>query len=339
VLVDLSNITRQSTIGPSVYPASLQRWDRTRAAWIAEFGQPDDGFYLVADANLASKMSASDRRKLEDLVARGEAEIAPSGVEADDIIMDYLARRTATVVALDKYRDKMNRPEARESDIRLIVVRGASLTFEKRKHERILSAHRTSLADAKLMQRLGLHDNSPELGFRWLCKTATCQPVVELPDVQRGVPACPHCGAFLDKGERWRRPVWVKLMTRETAQSRWAEADRFIIEDGDERIIGREHEYRDGAELEVLPFLAEQVGMISRRHLQIDNVDGTIFVEDLGSTHGTDIQAALPNGQWAPWVPLRSGVRRQFTKRTRIRLAKTHLVIELSGRTLPDVDH
>ena len=145
VIVDLSNLTREKSLGPSAYAASLHRWDKVRAAWVKTFGEPPDGFLLVADANLMSKMGRSDQRRLQDLVADGIAEIASEDVEADDLIFDHLTSRKATVLALDKYRDKMKRVEARNSDVRYVVSDGVSISFPRRKHERMLSAEVTRL--------------------------------------------------------------------------------------------------------------------------------------------------------------------------------------------------
>lgn len=44
VIICLSNVTREKTLGFGAHEAALERWDRLRSAWVTRFGEPPEGF-------------------------------------------------------------------------------------------------------------------------------------------------------------------------------------------------------------------------------------------------------------------------------------------------------
>lgn len=324
VFVDLSNVAKDELLGYSTEHAALSRWDRLRSVWLRERPQSSVTFVLIADASLGRALSAIDRVRLSQLVARREAIVVP------DADVEVLRRAVATAgIALsnDRYVDHRRTPGLDRAQLVSWVVRGESIRFQQRSLERLLSAVISARAQKQALKELGLTDDAPELQYRWFCENEACaNDLVALPRVAASKVTCPECGAFLDRGPTWQDPIWLKVMHAGD------EVKRFVLEDGDSVYLGRgvgddtislADRYEYGADVIAL----------DERHVELANEGGRLKVRDNSTGDGTSLR--LPgSGQrnlLSPPVPVSSSSRTWVTRGAKVVLGRTRFTVQISG--------
>ncbi|MGW0585848.1 FHA domain-containing protein, partial [Streptomyces sp. NPDC002920] len=218
-LLELSNVVRQTSIGPRG-PRSLRRLGLVLRALMDLTGDPDVSVYLVADTSLLGGQrefgDPAEVRRLRGWVAGGLVEEVD---DADERILD-LARMTGTrVVTGDQYVDhrlqhpwiqgntwQFLRPEARPDGSVTVVPMDMGVRTEAE------ISHRMELSALKKQGLLG-PSRTPltEVIMRaWRCPEPRCGLYdlhrgerVLLPRMRRGAPTCELHGVPLaDEGPR-----------------------------------------------------------------------------------------------------------------------------------------
>lgn len=322
VFVDLSNVTKDPLLGPSNAHAALSRWERLRTLWVRDRGPAR--FTLVADASLPRALSRPDRMNLDRLIERGEAVVVP---DADTEVLRQAIAAPGIALSNDRYVD--HRRTAGLQGARLVgwVVRGPNVRLQERTLDRLLSAVISARAHRQELKELGLSQRSPELRFRWTCSDPACPAgVVAVPRMMRGSAMCPECGAYLDRGEPWQNPIWIKVLHGP------AEVLRFVLEDGEYVFIG------SGTAEDIIS-LAEDADAAERpalaeRHLEVENEAGVLRARDAGSTRGSAVRlpAAGERNVFRPPVALSARTFTTVGIGSKIVLTGTRLVVQIAGQ-------
>ncbi len=323
VFVDLSNVTKHELLGFSQHHAALSRWDRLKNEWLRTRGEHFD-FVLVADSSLYRALSHPDQRRLKELERTGDVILVG---DADVEILERSVRGGGTVLSNDRFVDHLRMPGI--DRVRLVgwVVRGDNLLFVDRPLERLRSALISARAHKQLLKEAGLREDSPQLRFRWHCRDKTCgEDLVPVPAIRGDTSVCPSCGAFLERGDPWRDPVWVKIMHGQS------EVNRFVLEEGEAVYVGR------GADDDTISLAddfdhASDVLALELRQIRLENRAGKLYVIGQETTKGTALRYPV-GGQrnlMAPPVPLQSGEERVVSLGWKIVLARTPFVVQISG--------
>ena len=325
-MVDLSNVLRDDTLTPSPRRAAWGRWDKLRGAWVRQFGVPSEGFHLVADSNLRQDLSASDQVMFDNQASRG---VLRTSNYADPVLLDVAVQHGYAVISRDTFADHRKRRGVSGLSIYLWRSRpSGQVDFLRRDVSMPMSAVISFRQDNEQIKRMGLDPDASELTHKWYCRHEPCgESLVVVPDMRAGAPKCPECGSYLERGDKWDDPVWVKVL-------HGSEVVRFFfLEHGDEIILGRTA--GDGVEEIASGLPDDEQSRISRRHLQIRNDAGTVFVTDL-SSNGCKVSHADPTGRrrWLPPAPWPKNKEQALRARDRLRLNSTKIVIELSGRQI-----
>lgn len=323
VFVDLSNVTKDPLLGQSNSHAALSRWDRLRTVWVRDRGPAR--FTLVADASLPRALSRPDQMSLERMVAQGEALIVP---DADTEVLRRAIASRGIALSNDRYVDHRRMAGLQGARLAGWVVRGPNIRLQDRTLDRLLSAVISARAHKQELKELGLSERSPELRFRWTCSNAACTAdLVAVPRLVRGSAVCPDCGAYLDRGEPWQDPIWLKVLHGPT------EVLRFVIEDGEYVFIG------SGSDEDIIS-LAEDAdeaerSTLAERHLELENQGGTLRVRDAGSARGSAVRlpAAGQRNVFAPPMALSARTFTTVGLGSKIVLGGTLFVVQISGGT------
>lgn len=325
VFVDLSNVAKHDLLGHSQHHAALLRWDRLKNEWLRSRGEPSD-FILVADSSLHRALSVPDQRRLR------EAEIAGNVVLVDDAdteILDRAVRAGGMVLSNDRFVDHLRLPGVNQ--VRLVgwVVRGDNVILVDRSLERLRSAVISARAHKQLLKEAGLREDSPQLRFRWFCRETTCgDDLVPVPALKNGSAICPSCGAFLERGDEWRDPIWLKIMHGQI------EVNRFVLEEGEAVFVGR------GADDDTISLAddfdhAADVLALDLRQIRLENRGGKLYAIGQETAKGTALRYPV-GGQrnfLAPPVPLQSSEERLISLGWKIVLARTPFTVQISGGT------
>lgn len=322
VFVDLSNVSKDASLGASENHAALHRWERLRAEWLRVRGRAD--FVLVADRSLLTALSRVEQARLNALVSAGQAMIV------DDADTEVLRRAMATegyALSNDRFVDHRRLQGLQKAHLVGWVARGDGIRFQERSLARLLSVLVSRRADKQALKELGLQEDSTLLQRKWFCRNAGCnRDLVASPRVVRDAPTCPACGGFLEAGDTWRVPLWLKVLHGDV------ELLRTVLEDGEHLILGNG---TDGATLPLASGAASQpdVLRLSDRHAEFANVDGHLLVTDLGSAHGTSIRlpAARERNLLLPPGPLLSHQPTLVPAGAKVVLARTRITCQLSG--------
>lgn len=326
VVVDLSNVLRDEKLVQSRKLASWGRWVKLKGEWIRQFGPPERGFRLVADANLRQDLSAGDKVTFDRLASTGSLRI--SGY-ADPELIDLAVQLGFPVISRDSFADHMKRPGA--NSLHLYTWRSrpsGSVDFLRRDVSLPMSAVISFRQDHEQIKRLGLASESPELDYKWFCRHTPCpESLVVVPDMHSGKAKCPSCESFLERGDRWHDPVWIKVLHGNQV------VRYFFLEHGDEVVLGRQA--ANGVEEIAADLPEDEQSRVSRRHLVLRNDAGTLLVTDV-SSNGCKVSHADPTGRrrWMPPAPWPQNKEQALRERDRLRLSSTKLVIELSGRQI-----
>jgi FHA domain len=288
VVVDLSNVCRDRTLGAGGRRAAWSRFERLGAAWRRQLGGPPAGL-AIADANLRFLLSPADRRRLEVAERAGAVRVARGGADAE--ILALAERSGALVLSMDLFRGHRrahpwiqgcaDRFYGWEADTRSgvrVAVRdmGRSSDHSLSRHEESDSLRGRGFdvrrrTDRSLLRHAYRCPRESCLHARYNPERLLVPPVRG----ERRDPRCPGCGTpLVDLG---RRPPAVEIVVdldgRETL--------RRMLEEGEEVELGRaDVEPRDGA-----PAPRE----VSRRHLLLTFEDGRLLARDLGSRNGTAV--------------------------------------------------
>lgn len=225
VFVDLSNVAKDELLGYSTEHAAMSRWDRLKAVWTRERPAPPATFLLIADSSLVRALSAGDRTRLAQLVERGQAVVVP---DADVEVLRRAVHSCGVALSNDRYVDHRKTEGLDRAQLVGWVVRGDSIRLQQRSLERLLSAVISARAKKQALKDLGLREDAPELDYRWFCRNDGCSTdLVVLPLLTRGNVTCPDCGSFLDRGDPWSDPIWLKVLHD------GKEVRRFVLEAGE----------------------------------------------------------------------------------------------------------
>lgn len=340
-LVELSNVVRQTSIGPRG-PRSLRRLGLVLRALAELTGDPDVSVYLVADTSLLGGHrefgDPAEVRRLRRWVADGLVEEVD---DADERILD-LARMTGTrVVTGDQYVDhrvehpwiqgntwQFLRPEPRSDGSVVLVPMDMGVRTEAE------ISYRMELAALKKQGLLGpARTPLTEVIMRnWRCPEPRCTLYdvhrgdrVLLPRMRRGVPTCElHGTPLTDEGPRSAAAQLKVVIDR-------ACVARYTLDEGSEAHIGR----LPGPEGIALHSLLspEVAAQVSRRHVAVSARGGTVLVRDV-STYGTRMRRAGRKGVPGPWETLPPGTDRSFRPGDEVELAPG-VVLTRSGRRFP----
>jgi hypothetical protein len=322
-VVDLSNVTRDASLGFSYDKAAWSRWERLQSAWIRETGT--GAFVLVADDTLRPRLSRADQVRYDQALQSGHLVECPT-TETDGTLLARAVADQCAVISRDAFIDHRREPGVTELAVFKWSATRGRVTFRRISMERPLSLVESRRIDKQELLKMGLDSNSPVLDQPWRCTNAGCSAdLVVYPNVRKGDPRCPSCDSFLTSDRPWKEPVWVKILVGDEV------CVQQLLEDGDEVILGRES---SPDVLDVSAFLdGSEQSRISRRHLLLRNEGGHIRAEDLDSTNGTTVASpVVGKRQWLPPARWPAGQSAGVSAGARIRLGGTALRIELSGR-------
>ncbi|MEI6620742.1 MAG: FHA domain-containing protein [Actinomycetes bacterium] len=324
VLVDLSNVCRDESLGFSTEKASWPRWIRLEAAVRGHLGA-ETAFHLIADTNLREFLSRSDQARF-DLGVRDKS--IETSATADQLILDDAINRGAFVLSNDGFTDYMKMPGVLDLHILRWGVRMGSVLVTEVRLQAPHSVLITERVEQEEVKRKWA--NPRDLDRKWRCRNDTCiEGLVLIPKMREGSALCPSCESYLSDEGKWRDAAMVKILCGSS------EIGRLTLEDGDRCTVGR---LDDGvAGFDPSAHLAPaEADKISRRHLELRNEQGRILVEDLESTNGSEVltptESRLRRKGWRPGVRMRPGTVVTLRRGTRVRLGGTRVVVELSGR-------
>ncbi|MER5934283.1 FHA domain-containing protein [Streptomyces sp. NPDC002054] len=340
-LVELSNVVRQTNIGPRG-PRSLRRLGLVLRALMELTGDPDVSVYPVADISLLGGhrefADPAEVRRLRRWVADGLVEEV---ADADERILE-LARMTGTrVITGDQYVDhrlehdwiqgntwQFLRPEPRAGGTVALVpmdmgVRSAAEISRKME----LSA----------LKKQGLIGPSSTpmttvIMRSWRCPERRCSLYdtrkggrVLLPRIRGGVPTCELHGLPLeDQGPRLGT-AQLKAVIDGVCVA------RYTLDEGAEAQVGR-HPGPAGIALHSL-LKPETAARVSRTHVTVSARKGSVLIRDV-SSYGTRMRPAGRRGGFGPWEPLPPGTGRPFRPGDEVELAPG-VVLTRSGRRFP----
>lgn len=323
VFVDLSNVVKDQALRPGRH-AELVRWDRLQAAWMRERGAPAQ-WLLVADASLARALTRGEQMRLDGMRARGQLVVAS---DADTALLNYAVAARGTVLSNDRFVDHLKMPGLDAVSLVGWRVMDGRLSLVPRLLDRLQSVLISQRGAKQLRKELGLADDAPELGYRWFCRDAGCAiDLVALPRLQRGDAVCPTCGSFLEQGDAWRHPVWLKLMHSSD------EVLRFVLQDGDRTFVGRatdEHTVALAGEVD----LARDVLVLEAHYVELRNDGGKLWLTDLGGAMGTFIRHPVAGRRniHMPAAPLPGGREVSLTPGVKVVLGRTPFTLQIAGR-------
>jgi hypothetical protein len=327
VFVDLSNVSKHELLGFSQHHAALSRWDRLKAVWLHARGEPSR-FVLVADDSLLRALSRPDQLRLQDLQRRGEAIMVR---DADVELLREAARFGGTVLSNDRFVDHLRMSNLDKVTLVGWVVRGDTILLAERPLERLRSAVISARAQKQQLKQMGLGEDSPELGFRWYCRESSCgSDLVAIPALRRGTACCPACGAYLERGQPWRKPLWLKIMHGQS------EVNRFVLEDGETVCVGRGTD-DDTVSLAEEFEHASDVLALDLRHVELQNSGGRLYAVDLSTARGTALRypVAGQRNLLSPPTSLLPGEARPVPTGWKIVLGRTPFTIQISGQQGP----
>ncbi len=322
VFVDLSNVCKDATLGFSENHAALHRWERLRAEWLRVRGRAD--FVLVADRSLLTALSRLEQVRLHALADAGQAVIVD---DADTEVLRRAIAAEGSALSNDRFVDHRRLEGLQKAHLVGWVARRDGIRFQERSLARLLSVLVSRRADKQALKDLGLQEDSTLLQRKWFCRNSGCdRDLIATPRVVQNAPTCPACGGFLEAGDTWRLPLWLKVLHGD------AELARTVLEDGEHLILG------NGTDSNTLPLPSEaasrpDVLLLSDRHAEFANVSGQLFVTDLGTAHGTAVRLppAGARNVLLPPAPVLSHRPTPVPAGAKVVLARTRITCQLSG--------
>jgi len=294
LVVDLSNVCRNSSLDSSGEVASWDRIVRVLEVWNSKFPQfKKPKTRLVADNNLRFKLVGDDLSQFKEALKLG---IVIEAEKADPVLLDLAESSGCLILSNDNYvgyqaeRPWIHDPHqkrfiqiaASRSEIILNEVTHVERTgFSKSRAEESdrLKNHRIDLkrdAKSELLQSL----------FR--CGNPKCIRRAVLPDGAISTPEkgsgdsaiCPGCREPLTRVGEASRTVVLKLTNIKSRKDL-----RLPLEVGREFVLGRIE-----SDISLAEVLTESdLSRISRTHAKIGFDGDRLYFEDLGSSNGSTI--------------------------------------------------
>ena len=244
--------------------------------------------------------------------------------DADTVLLARAIEARGIVLSNDRFVDHRKMDGLDRATLIGWSSKGRGIEFHRRPLDRLLSAL-ISLRQAKQdLKDLGLHEDSPELRFKWWCRNDGCEEeLVALPMIRGGSALCPECDSFLFKGSEWADPVWLKFMCGEI------ELARAVIEHGESLVVGRAPG-PDGL-VPAEPAMIPDVRHLDDRHAQLANHEGRLTVRDLGSDRGTAIRPRGPGKVKRYGPPMPVGAKAVVVRvGDKVVLGKTPLTVQIT---------
>lgn len=327
LVVDLSNVCRDDSLGSAQRPAS---W--TRLAVLAE---AITGFLghlpravCIADASLRNAFDRDDRRIFEDAEATGFVEVAERF--ADDELLNVCEEAGCLVLSNDQFRDHRRERSWIDGDEDHFLgwrVRDGDVEVFRRRMAVLGDATKSRFEEAVELKHAGIRPDRTThrdvLTTVWRCENTGCmaaklapQGIPGLPVLRDGVPRCPACtDPLVPIGHRPRsRLVVLALEDREIA--------RLPLPDGETRRLDGE------TALAVLPETHPALALLRGCPVEV-GIDGDYLRVRIAN--GAEVEERSRQ-QMRPLPP---GVAR-VGPRAEIVIAR-RLVIRLSGRRWPQV--
>ncbi|WP_344252779.1 FHA domain-containing protein [Terrabacter carboxydivorans] len=270
-------------------------------------------------------MSRSDTQRLHAMTSRGEVVMVP---DADTHLLALAISQRGVILSNDRFVDHLRTPGIEQARLVGWTLRDRTLCLVDRSLDRLQSVLISQRAAKQERKQLGLIEGAPELDFKWFCRSEPCpRDMVALPRLERRRILCPQCGSYLERGEAWRSPVWLKILHGSV------EIARFVLEDGDSIRVGRAS---DGATLSLAGEieLADDVLHLDPHHLELMNEGGTTWVADLNTQHGTAMRypASKRSNVLLPPVQLEVGREVALPLAARVVMGRTPFTVQIAGR-------
>jgi hypothetical protein len=290
VIVDVSNVCRDSSLAPTGRAAAWSRFTRLVAAWHA-FSPARIVAVAVADESLRFVLSPTDRREFER--AQRSGTVYTVDRSADEEILREAERTGALVLSGDRFVGHRRRhpwiqgctdrffgwTEDAEHGLRIVPVEmGIAGAYSLSRGE-----------EADLLRERHINPQRPDdlevLLHAYRCTSPGCVPAQMFPDRLATPPArheqravCPWCKSELqDLGPRQRGvEVVIELGGRELT--------RKVLGEGAELVLGR-----DDLPAVDDPEAAAALARVSRAHIRLRCQKGLLRVRDAGSTNGTAV--------------------------------------------------
>lgn len=290
VIVDLSNVCRDGSLGKSSGQASWSRFERLMEAWRAQV-EPNPQGVAIADENLRFLLGSADRRQFE-LAERSGLVRAVSGA-ADTEILRWAEASGAVVLS----RDRFVGHRRQHPWIQGTVDRFYRWEVDSSGTIRVGAAHMGTSGpysvsrgeEADLLKARGLDPRRPSdlevLSHAYRCANPSCLTAKFTPDRllvpparRQRQPICPGCEKPLE--DLGPRPGAVEIVLESADQ----ELARRIVEDGGELTMGRSDVPVRGGEA-----ARQALARVSRAHVRILLDRWRLRVRDLDSRNGTAI--------------------------------------------------
>ena len=328
-IVDMSNVCRDESIGPSG-PANLTRYDLVRTA-CAQLTGDEESVLGVADESLISRLSAEDRRRMKTMIRDGAVLTAP---KADLPILRLSDEHGAIVISRDNFKDHRKEfPWIARIGGRFwdwVPSADEQVVLQERHMPRYTDYELSRAADRDdLKGQFHLDDERLEevLTHRWACTNAACLshrfPVEKrpLPKWDGTAYRCSGCGSAVEKGEPRPRAIELKF-----GNARGDEI-RPVLEQGASLTVGRE-----SPDVDIAKLAGAEAKVLSGEHARFDFDGNNWFVTDLGSRNGTWVaEWDHRRDEREDWQQLQPHRRTPLGERCRVSLANV-IRVDRSGK-------
>jgi len=290
VIVDLSNVCRDESLGESPNKAAWGRFERVMKAWREQI-EPSPQGVAIADENLRFLLGAADRRQLELAERAGLVRVVTGS--ADTEILSWAQRSGASVLSKDRFvghrrqhpwiqgtTDRFYRWEAgRDGGVRIVAAdMGTSGPYSVSRGE-----------EADFLKARGLDPRRPSdreiLMHAYRCTNSACltarfspERLLVPPARSQRQPVCPGCGRPLE--DLGPLPGAVEIVIEGADR----ELARRLVEEGTTVTLGRSDvpkPHDDSA--------AHEIGRVSRAHISVRVERSRLRICDLDSRNGTEV--------------------------------------------------
>lgn len=290
LIVDLSNVCRDESLGASPNNAAWSRFERVIKAWKEQI-EPSPQGVAIADENLRFLLGAADRRQFELAERAGLVRVVRGS--ADTEILRWAQMSGASVLSKDRFVghrrehpwiqgtiDRFYMWEARrDGSVRIVAAAmGTSGAYSVSRGE-----------EADLLKARGLDPRRPSdreiLMHAYRCANLACLTARFSPDrllvppaQSRRQPVCPGCGRPLE--DLGPRPGAVEIVIEDSGR----ELARRLVEEGATVTLGRSDVPKPREESAV-----RTVGRVSRSHISLRVERSRLRICDLDSRNGTAV--------------------------------------------------
>ena len=339
VVVDLANVCRCDFLDSSPDKA---RWDRFEVLmalwneWAPDFAQPVT--LAIADNSLRHDFGTEDRKRFEQAEKNGLVRAVP---EADRPILEIAEKVGCAVLSRDNFRAFRSEFPWIDDNFQQFVfwyVEDGRVLIDVKDMGQVESFDRSRAEEESLLKerriRLEQGLGADLLNFMYRCDDPGCMQHQFDPSYLRTIPkrgkddepVCPGCGHRLSVVGSRPRSAIIKVFAPE------GEPARVTVAAGQSLPIGRRH----GRQIDVKKLLDSSAATrVSRDHAEVRFDGSKVFVRDLGSTNGSEIEPwHREAGRREPGQRLEPDRETELRPRDRLVVAGV-LVVERSGRRLP----